>query len=232
MVDIVILIFLTFGFILGFKRGMISSFISLIGMFFIVILSFICKNYLSIFLYEHLPFFNFFGLFNGISILNILLYEGIAFIILLSVFSLLFKIILRMSKILDKALTLSIVFTIPSKMLGGIFGLLENYLIVFMVLFFLNLPIFHTDMFEYSKMKEPILHKTPYLSNKIQDYNKVADEFITIKNFYKSDFNNEEFHLETIRLFLKYHIISEKSLQKLIDDDKIQIKDIKKVLEK
>lgn len=232
MIDIIILIFLILGFLLGFKRGMISSFISLVGMICIVILSFSLKNFLSVFLYEHLPFFHFFGLLNGISILNILFYEGIAFLILFSLFFILFKIILKVSKILDKILKLTIVFTIPSKIIGGILGLLESYLIIFMVLFLLNLPVFHTNVIQSSKLKKEILYNTPYLSDKIQNYNDVTTEFIELKKSFKNNFNDEKFHLETIDLFLKYHIISKESLKKLIKEDKIEINGVDKVLEK
>ena len=58
-VDIIILIFLAFGAILGFKRGFTRQLVSLVGMFAIVILAFIFKNPVSVILYNNLPFFNF-----------------------------------------------------------------------------------------------------------------------------------------------------------------------------
>ena len=232
MVDIIILIFFAFGFLLGFKKGMISSFVSLVGMILVIALSFLLKNPLSVFLYEHLPFFHFFGFLNGISILNILLYEAIAFVILFSVFMILLKIILKVSKVLDKLIKMTIILTLPSKIIGGILGILQSYLIMFAILFFLNLSLFHVEFIQHSKMKSFILNETPILSYETKKYNEIANEFITLKGKFKNNFNDEKFHLETIDLFLKYNIITKDSLEKLIRKDKIKIKNMDKVLVK
>ena len=73
IIDIVILIFLGFGALLGFKRGFTRQLVSLVGIFVIIILSFLLKNPISVFLYNNLPFFNFGGIFKDITVLNILL---------------------------------------------------------------------------------------------------------------------------------------------------------------
>ena len=44
VVDIVILIFLAFGAVLGFKRGFTHQLVSLLGVFAIIILSYLLKN--------------------------------------------------------------------------------------------------------------------------------------------------------------------------------------------
>ena len=56
VVDIIILIFLAFGAVLGFKRGFTKQLVSLVGIFAIIILSFLLKNPVSVFLYNNLPF--------------------------------------------------------------------------------------------------------------------------------------------------------------------------------
>ena len=63
IVDILIIIFILFGALLGFKRGFTRELLSLVGIFLILILSFILKNPISVFLYNNLPFFNFGGIF-------------------------------------------------------------------------------------------------------------------------------------------------------------------------
>ena len=79
VVDIVILIFLAFGALIGFKRGFTRQLVSLVGIFVIIVVSFLFKNPVSVFLYNNLPFFNFGGIFKDITVLNILVYEVIAF---------------------------------------------------------------------------------------------------------------------------------------------------------
>ena len=82
VVDVIIIALLILGGVAGFKAGVIKKLTDFIGMFVVIILAFYLKNYISVIMYENLPFFNFFGLINGIDALNILLYE---------VFSILFK---------------------------------------------------------------------------------------------------------------------------------------------
>ena len=67
IVGIIILIFLAFGALLGFKRGFTRELVSLVGIFLILVLSFILKNPISVFLYNNLPFFSFGGIFKDIS---------------------------------------------------------------------------------------------------------------------------------------------------------------------
>ena len=77
VIDIGIIIFILFGFILGFKRGFTTEIVKALGGVLVVVLAFILKNPLSIFLYEHLPFFNF-GFLKGAAILNIFIIWGIS----------------------------------------------------------------------------------------------------------------------------------------------------------
>ena len=46
LVDIVILLFLGFGFVIGFKRGFTRELVSLVGIILITVLAFIIKNHL------------------------------------------------------------------------------------------------------------------------------------------------------------------------------------------
>lgn len=70
--DIIILIALAFGAVGGFKAGVIKKTADFVGMFIIVILAFYLKNYLSVIMYENLPFFNFWGFIKGLDAINIL----------------------------------------------------------------------------------------------------------------------------------------------------------------
>ena len=59
IVDVIIIIFILIGGLLGFKRGAVKEFVSAIGFFVVVVLSFLLKNPLSVIFYENLPFFKF-----------------------------------------------------------------------------------------------------------------------------------------------------------------------------
>ena len=71
--DAAIILILIMGAVVGFKRGFTYEVVSTVGFFLVLILAYFLKNPLSVFLYEHLPFFKFGGIFKGVTVLNIFL---------------------------------------------------------------------------------------------------------------------------------------------------------------
>lgn len=59
LIDAIIILFLVLGAIMGFKHGFTRQLVSFLGILIITIVSFFLKNYISVFLYENLPFFSF-----------------------------------------------------------------------------------------------------------------------------------------------------------------------------
>ena len=77
--------------VVGYKRGLTNQLVSSLGIFAVIVLSFLLKNPVSMFLYEHLPFFKFGGIFKGITALNIILYEFVAFFLVMSILTITIK---------------------------------------------------------------------------------------------------------------------------------------------
>ena len=102
LVDILIIGFIFIGGIVGWKRGVIKEAVSAVGIVLITVLSFIFKNPLSVILYENLPFFKFGGIFKGVTVLNIALYELVAFLIVFSILMILWRIVVFASSIVQK----------------------------------------------------------------------------------------------------------------------------------
>ena len=75
ILDYLILIIIILGALYGYKRGFIGSLINFIGTIVVIILAFYLKNPISVFLYEHFPFFKISGFYSGISVYNILIYK-------------------------------------------------------------------------------------------------------------------------------------------------------------
>ena len=75
ILDALIIIFLILGIMAGLRRGFIKQIVLLVGLIAILVISFYLKNPVATFLYKHLPFFKFSGIFKGVSILNILIYN-------------------------------------------------------------------------------------------------------------------------------------------------------------
>ena len=231
IVDAIILLVLLAGAVAGLKRGFTRQLLSFVGVFLVIVLAFWLKNPVSIFLYEHLPFFKFGGVLKGVTVLNIALYELIALFILIALLMIILKLLVFASSIFEKLLNFTIILGIPSKILGAIVGVIESFVWIFIILYVLNLPVFNIDIVKESKFKDGILKNTPVLSGFADETLKVIDEFTEIKVKYEETPNANEFNKETLELFLKYKIITVESVDKLIEKDKLQIEGIESILD-
>ena len=225
MLDIILLICFAFGFLIGFKRGIIKQGVFTIGIFLVVFLSFVFKNSLSIILYKHLSFYTV-GILRNYSVLNILLYELISFFILLSVLSLIFIIILKISGIVEKLVRATIILALPSKLLGGILGIIEIYIFSFIILLVINMPIFNISNEELvmnSKLKDKILNNTVLMSNVSKNLVKSID---SVNALIDSDekLGSKEFNCKALNIFVKNKIISKDSINYLKNNNKIDKK--------
>lgn len=232
LVDIAIIVVLILGAVVGYRRGFTTQFLSLCGFVVIVVAAFLFKNPVSMYLYEHLPFFNFPGILSGISVINLLLYEAIAFFIVFIGLYLVFKVILMVSHIFEKFLSMTILLGLPSKILGAILGILENYLVAFIILYIISLPIFNINIIKDSRLRMTILEKTPVLNLYANSTVKVGSEFWVLAEKYKSGTDSEQFNLETLNILLKYKVTSVDSVDRLVEKNKIQINNIESVLKK
>ena len=222
IVDIIIILFILMGGIVGLKEGAIKKTFSIVGLILVVVLSFVLKNHLSVFFYENLPFFNLWGVFKGIQVLNIIFYEMVAFLIISSVLSLIYKVLLGITGVIEKILKATVILSIPSKILGFIIGLFEAYIWIYIILFILTLPVFNIKALYESKASMFIITKTPILSKytgkTLDIYN---DLYSIIDN--REGKSNETLNEESMKLMLDYEIITKESAQKLIDKNKIEV---------
>ena len=233
IVDLIIIILIALGAVMGFKRGFTRSLVSALGTIVIVVLAFFLKNPVSVLLYEHLPFFQFGGLIKGITVLNIALYELLAFVICLAVLGILLKILMVVTTIFEKILSITIILGIPSKILGAVIGALQWFVICFIGIYILSMPMFNITEIENSKLAPNILKGTPIFSTIIEDTTKVVEEFTSLKDKYQdNNINANEFNKQTLDLFLKYDVVTIESVDKLIENKKIKIDDVESVLNK
>lgn len=232
IVDIIIILFILSGVVIGFKRGATKQLVSCLGLIVVAILAFFLKNPVSVFLYEHLPFFKFGGILKGVTVLNILLYEVIAFLIVFTLLMIVLKLVMLATTFFEAILKATIVLGIPSKILGAIIGGIEYFVITFIVLYILMLPMFKVPFVNESKGAKRILTSTPILSKMVDKSRTVIDEFASLKEKYKTATNASQFNLETLDLFLKYDIVTVESVDKLVEREKLVIDRIDTVLEK
>lgn len=221
ILDIGIIIFILFGAVLGFKRGFTKEVVEAVGFLITVVLAYLFKNPLSALMYEHLPFFHF-GILKGVEILNIIVYEFLAFLILLIIFNILLKILLKVTSIFEKFLTATIILGIPSKIAGAIIGLVHHYIVAFIILVILTLPVFNVNFIKESNLRDKIVNNTPILSGMVHKTMNVLNDFMEVKDLYENrEISEAEFDYRAIELFLKYDVIKPKTLEKLMNDGKV-----------
>ena len=229
IVDILIIVFILLGAFIGFRDGFTKALVNAIGVIVVTAIAYVLKNPVSEILMSFMPFFN----FGGITSLNIVLYEVIAFLLVFSILMIILKIVAVTTGIFETFLKFTIVLGIPSKILGAVVGAIKNYILVFFALYVLSLPTFASWSFiNESNYREPILSKTPLLSVVAAQTVSVFDDFASLKDKYENSDNTNEFNLETIDIFLKYKVVTPKTVNSLIDNGKLDIDGIENVLNK
>lgn len=231
IVDIVIITIFAFGILTGFVRGFLKQTVTFLGTILVVILAFIFKNPLSLMMYKNLPFFKFGGLFQGLTSLNILMYETLAFIIALVILSIVLAVIIKITGVIEKLLKLTIILAIPSKILGMVVGFVQSLIIVYISLFIVSLPIINVPYLEDSKYAKLILEKTPFLSSVTDGLTSTYDE---ISQFIKdnSTIDSKIKNRNMVEIMLKNDVTTTESIKLLVDKNKIDIDNVEELLEK
>ena len=224
VVDVIIIALLILGGVAGFKAGVIKKLTDFIGMFVVIILAFYLKNYISVIMYENLPFFNFFGLINGIDTLNILLYEVIAFLVIFIALLFVLKVVLMLTGLVEKILKATVILSIPSKLLGIVVGVIEMYVYLFLILVIVSLPIFDSSFLKDSKMNNFILNNTPVLSGVSEEIIDIYGDVYNIIDNRKNK-TNEQLNEEMLKVLIDKKVVTKESAKKLVDKNKIHIND-------
>ena len=192
MLDIIIVLFLIVSFIKGAKRGVLKELVLVVGTIIIYFIAFKLKDSLGMLLCKWLPFFKFGGLYS----LNVLFYQLVAFVVIMTILYSIFRIVLKVTGVFQKIVDLSIIFTIPSKLLGGLIGLLEGYIVVFTILVILSVPFSNSYLLDDSKLYGPIVTKTPILSNNTNYVTDITDDL------YKLSKNNKVKDIDSLNKYI------------------------------
>ena len=224
LVDLIIIVFIFLGAIIGFKNGVIKETTKFLGLFIVIIVSFILKDKLMIILYENLPFFNFFGIIRGLDAINILLYQLISFLIIFLALMFLLKVLVVITGLVEVLVKMTVFLSFPTKLLGALVGALEFYVYIFIILFVLNTPLLNLSYVNDSMFGKKILNDTPVLSDLTNDTVSVySNIWKIIKN--KDNKDRKEINTLVLASLLDHKLISVESAKKLVESNKIVIKD-------
>ncbi|MDZ5470743.1 CvpA family protein (plasmid) [Bacillus sp. 31A1R] len=171
MLDLAIIIILFFGFLIGLKRGFILQFIHLVGFIISFIIAYMYYDKLAPKLTLWVPYPNIGNdsiklLFENTN-LEDAYYRAIAFVAIFFVAKIALQII---GSMLDFVAHLPILKTL-NVWAGGILGIIEVYLIIFILLYIAALlPIGAIQVYlNDSTLAKGIIEHTPIMSNQIKE---------------------------------------------------------------
>lgn len=229
-IDIVALVLIVLGALLGFKKGAIKSLVQLIGLVSITIVAYQFKGNIGDLLIKNLPFINWGGAVNELYSLNLLFYQSIAFVVIFILLYCLLNILIDLSGVIELLLKLTIVLEIPSKILGLILGAVESIVFVFILgtclLCFNNTQKYVME----STVTRKIVERTPIVNMIFRTAIGAAENVYETLNDYKEAEDKEAIKLETnleiIRILIKYDIVDAKLVQKCIDNGKLRMENV------
>lgn len=228
IVDIIIIIFILLCGVVGYKRGVFKQLVLCVGLILIFYLAYKFKDPVGEFFLLRLPIFDFPNLFKGVVTLNIIVYQTLAFVLVLAVLLLIFDFILSITGLFEKLLRITIILGIPSKILGFIGGLLEGYVVAFVILFFLTQPAFSFQFFQDSNLSQKILTSSPVLTDITKDTVEVVKEIYALKDEKDTKLLNQK----SLDIMLEHGMVTYDTAKKLSDEGKINFEGIDEVLNK
>ncbi len=222
IITVAIILIVLLYMVLGFKRGVIKTGVSLVGTIAILVVSYVLKDVIANFLMDKLPFFNFGGIFEGITSINILMYNMLSFIVVFVILYCVLNILLTLSGLIEKILKLTVILAIPSKILGALLGLIEGILVAFLFSFvFLHLAPTEKYVMD-SKLAIILLERSPFIGRMATSTTLALEDINNIVNSLKEDDDRSEANFKVLHQLIYWKVISVDEAQKLIDDKKLE----------
>lgn len=222
IVDILIIVFLIGGIIVGYKKGFFENTVRLIGSIIALAGAYFLKNPLSVYFYTKLPFFKLPGALEGVSSINIICYELISFIIVWILISIVLAILAKIFKLERLTMTVVTKLRIPNKILGVVVGFVESYLFVY---FGVMLCMFAANVFDF-KMENRLANyvfETPVLHETFGPTYSALTDITLLAQKYENINDKMAFNAEAVEILIKYDLVSEENIELLIEQGKIQL---------
>ncbi len=232
--DVGIILLLIMFLIVGFKNGVIREAFALVGIIAVFILSFVFKGLLGNLMCIILPFFKLSGVIEGFSVINILIYQIIAFMLVFAILLTIYEIFLKISKFIQKLVNLTIILILPSKLLGAVVSLIKGVIVLFAVFIVLMIPLKNSELFTGSTMVNQILYKTPILSQSSNNFINTVEEIYNLaEKVSNKEISTNDANLELLDMMLKHKIVNKSTVESLIKLHKLDdVNNIETVLQK
>ncbi len=222
IIDIGIILVLLMFMIVGWKNGGIKELVSFVGIVIVFIISYNLKGIVGNFFCMLLPFIKFSGSLSGLTVINIFLYQALAFLLIFSILLGIYTILIKLSKTIQKIVNLTIILWLPSKLLGLLIGFIKAWVIIFVILTVLIVPFKDHWILKDSHLTNTIMYNTPILKGVTSSFTSAIEEIanLTIKTTNKEE-NIEQINKEAIDIMLKYNVVDKDLIETLIKIHKI-----------
>lgn len=224
IVDIILVAFIVLGTYAGTRKGLIKTAVGFVGLVAIIILSYSLKNPLANFLIDTLPFFEFSGSLEGLTSLNILIYNVISFVVIFILLYCVLNIVMALTGFIDTLLKFTVIWIIPSKIGGALLGFLEAWLFVFLAVFVLSQFSFSNGLINDSKVSDVILNHTPVIGNFLGNASKAAQDIYEEIETHEGD--TKSLNLTILQIQINYGLISKEKATELMETGKIGIDNV------
>ncbi len=222
VVDIILVVVILLGFLIGAHKGLIKSIVGLIGVVAITIISYALRMPLANFLIDKLPLIS----IKGVTALSILIYNILAFIVIFILLYCILNIILSLTGFVDSLLKLTVIWVIPSKIGGAIIGFLETWVFTFLVLFVLSQFSFTNSLIKDSKVSNLILNHTPIVGTYLKNSKDAAmDIYAELLNEDES-LTTSSINLKILQTEILHGLITKEKAQELIETGKIGLDNV------
>lgn len=223
LIDVIVILGIAFCSYLGMRKGFVKSLVSFVGIVVVFILAYFMKNPIADWLCMNLPFFNFTGSFKGATILNVIFYQLVAFVIMFALLMAAYHVIVKLSGLVERLLKTSLILAVPTKIGGLIVGILEGIVISLIVIVVLSLPVLKLGWVEDSAIRNYLYNVSPVIGNITGSMNDSVDEILELKEKFDNDEDKEEFNLSSLDIMLKHNAMKVSLAEKLVNSGKLNI---------
>ena len=228
VIDVILIAFLVLGTWAGVRKGLIKSAVSFVGLVAIVIISYSLRVPLADFLVDKLPFIDFGGKLAGLTTINILIYNVIAFLVIFILLYCILNIILALTGFIETILKFTVIWIIPSKIGGGIIGFLESWVYLFLVLFVLTQFSITSGIVRSGTVSNFMLDHTPVVGNFLGGATKAADEIYSVIEEYSKDETKtkDDINLSILQTEISYGLVTKEKANELIETGKAKLENV------
>lgn len=228
IVDYILIGIIVLWTISGYKNGVIRSLATLVVIVIASIVAYYLKTPVATFLMQSLPFFNFAGAFENILGINILFYNGVAFIFIFVIIYSILNILVVVAGFLDKILRATVILYVPDKVLGAMVGFIQGVMIAFLFAFtLLQMPNWHAYAYD-SALAYKMINRTPVIRTVLAGTTEIIGEINTIieETDTTSEAELKNAQIKILNTFVSHKLVDASIINDLVDNEKINLTDI------